>query len=333
MFASAAEKSQNILPLGGSADGPGSGKKVVLISGDEEYRSEEVLPQLAKILSRQHGFNCVVLFAIHPKTHKIDPNFRHNIPGLDHLRDAHVLVIATRFRDLPKVQMMELDRFLRRGGPVVGMRTATHAFNIPLHKAYAHYGNGYRGEKEFWRGGFGRAILGEKWISHHGAHRQQSTRGLVDPAARQNPIVRGIKDGDIWVPTDVYAVRLPLPSGSRTLVLGQVLTGMQPTDPPLVGEKNNPLMPVAWTKSYRLPGMPSKLGKVFNTTMGSSNDFLSEGLRRLIVQGVFWACGLEEAIPPQGLEVDIVPPYHPSDFGFRSDEEWVKKDLQPSSFK
>ena len=108
--------------------------------------------------------------------------------------------------------------------------------------------------------------------------------------------------------------------------------GMQPTDPPLVGEKNNPLMPVAWTKSYRLPGMPSKLGKVFNTTMGSSNDFLSEGLRRLIVQGVFWACGLEEAIPPQGLEVDIVPPYHPSDFGFRSDEEWVKKDLQPSSF-
>ncbi len=331
-FLEATENSADLLTLRGCEDRPGTGKKIVLISGDEEYRSEEVLPQLAKILARQHGFDCVVLFAIHPETQKINPNFRHNISGLNHLRDAQAMVIATRFRDLPNQQMQEIDRFLQRGGPVVGMRTATHGFNIPGDKPYAHYGNGYQGDKEFWRGGFGRAILGEKWISHHGDHRKESTCGLIAPGERQNPIVRGINDGDIWGPTDVYGVRLPLPGNCEVLVLGQVLSGMKKSDPPVLGKKNNPLMPIAWTKSYQLPGLQCSTGKVFNTTMGSSTDFLSEGLRRLIVQGIFWACGMEKSIPPHGLRVDLEPPYDPSDFGFRSDKYWVNKDLQPSDF-
>ena len=174
-----AERTEDIFVVDGCPNRPGTGKKVVLVSGDEEYRSEEVLPQLAKILSQQHGFDCVVLFAINPETQQIDPNFRHHIPGLQHLQNADVMVIATRFRDLPDKQMRQIDHFLRRGGSVVGMRTATHGFNIPVDKNYAHYGNGYQGEKEFWRGGFGRAILGEKWISHHGSHRHESTRGLI----------------------------------------------------------------------------------------------------------------------------------------------------------
>ena len=149
---------------------------------------------------------------------------------------------------------------------------------------------------------------------------------------KNHPIVRGIDDGDIWGPTDVYGVRLPLPGDSQTLVFGQVLKGMNSTDPPLSGEKNKPLMPIAWTKSYRLPDPHSSTGKVFNTTMGSSNDFMSEGLRRLIVQGIFWACDLEASIPLQGLRVDIVPPYQPTDFGFRSDEDWINKSLQPADF-
>jgi hypothetical protein len=45
-------------------DGPGNGKHVVLVSGDEEYRSEEGLPQLGKILAKRHGFKCTVLFAV-----------------------------------------------------------------------------------------------------------------------------------------------------------------------------------------------------------------------------------------------------------------------------
>src|SRR4051812_18735372 len=68
-------------------DGAGKGKKIVLVSGDEEYRSEEMLPQLAKILAKRHGFDCTVLFAI-DKVGTINPGVTNNIPGLEALKDA-----------------------------------------------------------------------------------------------------------------------------------------------------------------------------------------------------------------------------------------------------
>src|SRR3954471_9528677 len=86
-------------------DGPGKGKHVVFVSGDEEYRSEEGLPQLAKILSKRHGFRCTVLFAIDPKDGTISPNVKDNIPGLEALDSADLMVILARFRDLPDDQM------------------------------------------------------------------------------------------------------------------------------------------------------------------------------------------------------------------------------------
>ena len=67
-------------------DGPGKGKHIVLVSGDEEYRSEESLPQLAKILAKHHGFKCTVLFAIDKKDGTINPGETHNIPGLEALK-------------------------------------------------------------------------------------------------------------------------------------------------------------------------------------------------------------------------------------------------------
>ncbi len=85
-------------------DGPGSGKHIVLVSGDEEYRSEEGLPQLGKILATHHGFKCTVLFPIDAETGEIDPGNQNNIPGLEALDDADLMVILTRFRDLPALQ-------------------------------------------------------------------------------------------------------------------------------------------------------------------------------------------------------------------------------------
>src|SRR5881409_3694509 len=82
-------------------DGPGKGKHVVLVSGDEEYRSEEALPQLGRILARHHGFKCTVLFAIDPKDGSINPNVKDNIPGLEALRTADLMIIFTRMRNLP----------------------------------------------------------------------------------------------------------------------------------------------------------------------------------------------------------------------------------------
>src|SRR3989475_10227882 len=86
------------------SDGPGKGKHIVLVSGDEEYRSEEALPQLGKILAKHHGFKCTVLFAIDPKDRTINPNIS-NIPGLEALKSADLLIVFLRFRHLPDEQM------------------------------------------------------------------------------------------------------------------------------------------------------------------------------------------------------------------------------------
>ncbi len=98
-------------------DFPGKGKKVVLVSGDEEYRSEEALPQLAKILATHHGFDATVLFAINPESGLIDPNYSSNIPGLEKLKDADLMIIATRFRELPDDQMQHIVDYLKAGKP------------------------------------------------------------------------------------------------------------------------------------------------------------------------------------------------------------------------
>jgi len=307
-------------------DGPGKGKQVVLISGDEEYRSEEALTQLAKILATRHGFGCTVLYAIDPETGEIAPNEQKNIPGLEALREAELMVIATRFRNLPDDQMKEIDDYLKSGRPVIGMRTATHAFNLAKDSPYAHYSFNYKGEKKDWAQGFGRLVLGETWISHHGHHKHESTRGLIAPGAAEYPILRGIKDGDIWGPTDVYGVRLPLPGDSQPLVLGQVLTGMEPDAPPVEGvqegaknklAKNDPMMPVAWVKTYAINGGPA--GRVFTTTMGSSTDLESAGVRRLLVNACYWAVGLEDAISASS-DVGIVGEFRPTMYGFRKDK-------------
>src|SRR5215213_564219 len=87
---------------------PARGKRVVLISGDEEYRSEEALPQLAKILAKHHGFHCTVHFAIDPKDGTINPEVLNNIPGLELLKSADLMIIATRFRNLPDAQMKHI---------------------------------------------------------------------------------------------------------------------------------------------------------------------------------------------------------------------------------
>jgi hypothetical protein len=158
-------------------DGPGKGRHIVLISGDEEYRSEEAMPQLGRILAKHHGFRCTVLFAVDPKTGEIRPEVVDNIPGLEALDKADLMIIATRFRDLPDTQMRHIADYVDAGRPILGMRTATHAFNIPAGKTYHRYS--YNSRETGWVDGFGRRILGETWIRHHGQHAKQSTRGAI----------------------------------------------------------------------------------------------------------------------------------------------------------
>ena len=222
----------------------------------------------------------------------IDPLTLDNIPGLEALKTADLMIIFTRFRDLPDDQMRHIVEYVDAGKPIIGLRTATHAFKIAAGKTYAKYS--YNSKE--WEGGFGRQILGETWVNHHGKHGSQSTRGIVAPGMENHPIVRGCED--IWGPTDVYTVRLPLPGDSRPLVLGQVLEGMKPTDKPVDGAKNAPMMPIAWIKTYQ--GAQGQAGRVFTTTMGAARDLPSEGLRRLLVNASLLVRGTRKTRSRQG---------------------------------
>ncbi len=302
-------------------EGPGKGKHIVLVAGDEEYRSEEALPMLGKILAVHHGFKCTVLFSINPADGTIDPLNQNNIPGLQNLQTADMMIIASRFRELPDSEMKYVDEFVNSGKPILGLRTATHAFSYSKNKASAYAKYDWRNKD--WPGGFGQQVLGETWISHHGHHRVESTRGAINDKYKDHPILRGVKD--IWGPTDVYGIKNLIPE-AQVLVYGQVLEGMNPTDKPVVSPKNDPMMPLVWTKTFT--GSQGKTSKVICTTMGAAVDFACEDLRRLVVNAVYWATGLEDKIPEKAC-ADTVGPYEPTFYGFGD----FKKGLKPSDLK
>lgn len=324
------------------SSGVGKGKHIVLIAGDEEYRSEEAMPQLAKILSTHHGFKCTVLFSQDPeKPGIVDPNHQTHIPNTEALADADLMIIGTRFRNLADDQMKNVDDFLMAGKPVVGMRTATHAFNVPEGSAYEHYSFNYDGPKTEWKNGFGQLVLGTTWVSHHGWHKQEATRGIT---LGNHEINNGIGEGDIWGPTDVYGVTWPADNDCVPVVMGQVLAGME-KDSPAMGpgpyekvpgygkhegfHKNDPMMPIAWTKSYQLPG--GKKGKAFCTTMGASNEINVEGTCRMIVNGVLWSLGI--SVPADGAKVDVVGAYSPTMFGFHNDPYFDENIIHVTDFE
>ncbi|MFV0442842.1 MAG: hypothetical protein ACK5Q5_04640, partial [Planctomycetaceae bacterium] len=155
------------------ADGVGRGKHIVFLSGDHEYRSEETLPALARILAKHHGFKCTVLFNVDPETGEIVPG-NSNLPGMDALDTADLAVVFLRFQDLPVEQMRHFDAYLQRGGPVVGLRTATHAFRMRPDEPFSKYSFDHKDAD--YELGFGHQVLGQTWVGHYGQNHQQSTR-------------------------------------------------------------------------------------------------------------------------------------------------------------
>jgi len=333
------------------SNGPGEGKHIVFVSGDEEYRSEEALPQLARILTDHHGFTSTVLFAQNPdQPGLIDPNYTDNIPGLDALDDADLLFLFTRFRALPDDQMMNFKEYLDAGKPLIAIRTATHAFQFEDSTSkWVHWSNFHNDDSSPWNGGFGRLVLGERWHTHHGHHKHQSTRGVLAPGAEDHPIANGIEDGEIWGPTDVYGIRMPLMEGFSPIILGQVINrageyddedpffGMKPSDTEIATvnpaarseyNPNDPLMPIAWTKPYQLPD--GSEGMSFTSTLGSSTDLVNDGARRLLVNAVYYMLDMDV---PAEANVDFVGEYNPSAYSFHTDEYWQEKGLMVEDYQ
>jgi hypothetical protein len=307
-------------------EGPGRGRSIVLVSGDEEYRSEEALPMLAKILAREHGFRCTVLFAIDPKDGTIDPTQSASLPGLEALDQADLMILFTRFRHLPDADMRHVVDYVVRGRPLIAIRTATHAFAYPKDSTSPYAS--WSWDSEEWPGGFGKQVLGETWVAHHGDHGKQSTRGVIPDAAREHPILRGV--ANVWGPTDVYAIG-PLPADAHVLLEGSVQDGMTADAKPLEGKLNAPRMPIAWTRERPVAG--GRKQRIFTATIGAASDLACEDLRRLYVNASYWCVGLEAKIPAKSA-ADCVGSYEPSAFGFGTHKHGVRPaDLALSAAK
>ncbi len=294
-------------------DGPGKGKHIVLISGDEEYRTEESMPMLGKILSQHHGFDCTVLFALDPSGSYIDSNNGAGLRGLESLGTADLMIIGTRFRTPSEEEAKHITDFLNAGKPVIGIRTATHAFN----------GKGSFGGIGY--GEFGRKVLGEQWINHHGRHKVEGARGVIEEANAKHPILNSVKD--IFAPSDVYGV-VNLTEKDTILMRAAVTETLDPASKAVEGGKNDPMMPFAWLHTYTTPDGKGE-GTSFCTTGGASVDLVSDDLRRIIVNA---ACHLVGLDVPEKAYVSYVDPFYPSFYGFTKGDWWKDADLQPSDF-
>jgi type 1 glutamine amidotransferase len=307
-------KSPNWLTFKGEK-GPGNGKHIVLIAADQEYRSEQSMPMMAGILAKHHGFDCTVLFGIndqglvdptmpvYPKKGQEDAFKHHSIPGLEHLKDADLVIFFLRLLTLPADQQKHIVEYLDSGKPIIGLRTANHGFRGAL--PYKIEGKQVR---------FG-DLLGGTFRGHHGNWHRDSTRGDIVEAMKSHPILSGVRD--IWGPSDVYRTYkegTSLPEECTALLYGQ----------PLIGRKqygaSNPEkepLPVAWFKHWKTSEGQS--GRVFQSTMGSAKDLENPGLRRMIINAAYWGIGLEDRIDG-ARSIDYTSNYEPLASGFNYPE-------------
>jgi type 1 glutamine amidotransferase len=290
-------------------DGTARGKHIVLLAGDEEYRSEEGLPMLGKILSQRHGFKCSVLFA-QDLDGTINPNNSTNVPGMHLLDSADLVVLQFRFRELPDADMKHFVDYLQSGKPLIAIRTATHSFQYQ--RKDSRYAKWDWRNKE-WPGGFGQQVLGDTWVSHHGVHGKESTRGLIDGRHASHPVLRGVKD--VWGPSDVYGITHLKPEDT-VLLHGLVIKGMKPDDLPNY-EKS--VMPLVWVRDYRWDN--GKTTRALTSTLGAATDLQSEDLRRLFVNACYWLTDLDV---PAKADVACVGDFQPSFFGFGTFKKGVK---------
>ena len=302
--------------------GAAKGKHIVLLSGDEEYRSEEAMPMLGKLLSQRHGFKCTVLFSLGADG-TIDPTAGASLSHPEALDSADAIVMLLRFRHWDEATTRKFEAAVNRGVPIVALRTSTHAFNgYPKDSPYAawNFNN---------NGGWGRKVLGETWVSHWGNHKKEATKGIIEAANASQAVLRGVSD--LFANTDVYEAAPP--ADATILVRGQILQGMTPDTAPASYKKanaskveqdvNTPMMPVAWLRVVKNDAGTEN--KILATTMGAATDLANEGLRRMVVNGVYWGLGLDV---PEKADVTPVGDYKPTMYGFGE----FKKGLKPDDF-
>lgn len=279
--------------------------KIVFVTGDEEYRSEESMPMLAEILKRELNAEIHICYSV-DSLGFIDPNRTDHIANLESLMDADLMIMFTRFRNLPDNERKYITDYAESGKPMVGFRTATHAFMYENDSTKFQFNNDWPTR-----------VFGQQWITHHGHFDDGSgalTAVTVPDDKDQHPILNGVSDFDAY--SWLYHVdggKWKLHGDSYPLLQGRSLKSNH--------EMNNRLdeypltNPVAWTKSYK--GANNSINaRVFFTTLGHPFDFKNVSMRKLALNGIYWALSIEEQIPSDGVNVEFVNAYEPNNSGF-----------------
>ena len=290
--------------------------KITFVTGDEEYRSEESMPMLAKILERDYGFGISIAYSLDEQGF-VNPNKVEDVTGIEALAKADLLVLFTRFRRWPEAKFRYFLDYVAKGKPIVGFRTTTHAFRYP---------EGHKDEA--WNDKKIADLVGQKWITHHGHHGSQVlTKAKPVEAASGHPILRGVKPFDAfsWLyhvhggEDKLHGDSMPLMEG--TALKSKHLRAKNTKKYPLTG-------PTAWVKTYE--GSEGEKGRVFFSTTAHSYDFREATNRKLALNGILWALGMEDKIPKDGCNAKLVDKYEPNDAGFG---EQFKKGLKPIYLK
>jgi uncharacterized protein len=246
---------------------------IVFVVGDEEYRSEESMPMLAKILERELNAKVTMCYSVDEDGY-IDPNRLDHIQGLEALKTADLMVLFTRFRALPDNELKYITDYAESGKPIVGFRTATHTFMYKDDKSKEHMNNEWTTK-----------VLGQQWITHHG-HFADGHGALTSVSILPNaktPILNGVK------PFDAYSWLYHVDGG----------------DWKLAGDSKPFLEGKSLRSNHEAKG-----------ELGHPYDFKIESMRKLALNGIYWALGNEKKIPKNGVNADIVGEYEPNNSGF-----------------
>jgi len=254
---------------------------IVFVTGDHEYSSERSMPALAQALEKQFGFRTRVLFATQPNG-KRDENYEQNIPGLEELKKADLVVFFLRWRLLPKEQVALIDDYLKSGKPLMGFRTTSHSFHYPVGdplEKWNAFGEFAFGTPPGW---------GAAGHTHYG-HKSTTDVSIIE-SEKDNPLLKGVAP-HFHVASWLYHVLPKYPAAGSTPVL--MGTSVNPDHPAIPN-------PVAWTFKTQWGA------RSFYTSMGHPEDFSVEPFQRLVVNAVFWS--LDKTPPkkwPGKLDINL----------------------------
>jgi type 1 glutamine amidotransferase/nicotinamidase-related amidase len=234
---------------------------VVFLIADDEYQTERTLPEFAA-KHLQKDYRITFLFN--------SEDDHDSIPGIEALDQADVLFVSARRKALPKAQFERLRRFVAAGKPVIGIRTASHAFSPRQNETPSS-------DRETWPT-FDGDVLGGSYSGHHGPSAPVTVAVALDQ--KENPILKGVDVTALQGHGSLYKV-LPLASSVTPLLSGSI--------------PDQPSQPIAWT-NLSLAG-----GRVFYTSLGHPDDFAEESFQRLLLNAIDWAAHQEAASSVQSV--------------------------------